>query len=611
MHFDRFLHHYEKGSMNEQEVRALLDEILSLEKNSPTPKIPQYRPTYLESVEQRNAIIVHADPKVFPEKLFKNRAPNQDAEQQKYIKDNYNNTTSQVFNDYITAIGRSFIESNWQMIPKEGSEELMQYLSSELPIYESVEMFIKGILPTIKTQDANGVLAVMPHGFRTVERDGEIVVDDQSLFEPTIYYYPSDRVLRFEPRQYALCVSGEKSEVESYGKRMKDGRIMFLYTKETIWKIEQYGKKVDNTYNIIEYFRHGEDILPAVQMKGIPMIAVDGSINWVSPFFYAVPLLNRALTNDNYLELSIANCAFPFRIMKGTRCEFQDENHVCRDGHLFSRSENYDSGLCGSCKGTGVNSPVSPMGTLFWTDKDRFDSSGAPSNYPLVEYVEPSTANMEFVRKQVEIDTNGARGTIHLQPVTPDVTRPEGTATGEIINQQGQFALVKSVSEQMFDTFDWINKRIAFQRYEDADLAPTLVYPQTFDFRSEADIWAQIKAARDADAPPLVIHTLFVQLFRNMLSSDIEAQEVLELMASADRLFSLSSTDVSLRKAANSIEPWQITLHDSGIQLIQELIELDPAFLQKEMADKITALIDAAKKATFVSPTGINPILFT
>src|SRR5690606_1902806 len=127
-------------------------------------------------------------------------------------------------------------------------------------------------------------------------------------------------------------------------------------------------------------------------------------------------------------------------------CEFEDEKHVCRDGHLFSRSEGYDSGLCSSCKGTGVNAPVSPMGTLFWTDKDRFDQNGTPSNYPLVEYVEPSTANMEFVRKQVEIDTNGARGTIHLQPVTPDVTRPEGTATGEIINQQGQFALVKSVS---------------------------------------------------------------------------------------------------------------------------------------------------------------------
>jgi len=81
LHVDRFLHHHEKGSMNETEVRALLDEILLLEKNSPTPKVPPYRPTYLESVEQRNAIIVHADPKVFPEKLFRNRAPNQDAEQ--------------------------------------------------------------------------------------------------------------------------------------------------------------------------------------------------------------------------------------------------------------------------------------------------------------------------------------------------------------------------------------------------------------------------------------------------------------------------------------------------------------------------------------------------
>jgi hypothetical protein len=591
--------------MTEVEVKALLDEILNLEKANPSPKMPPYRPAYVDSIEQRDAIKIHADPKVFPEKLFKNRAPNQDLEQKKYVRDNYKNTTSQVFNDYLTTIGRAFIDSNWQLIPREGSDELMEYLSNDLPKYGSVETFIKGILPSIKTQDANGVLAVMPHGFEMVDRDGELVLNDQARFEPTIFYYPSERVLKFEAGKMALCVSAEKSIVEYGGKMIKEGRIMFLYTPETIWKIEQIGKKVDNSYAISEYFAHGEDVLPAIQLKGIPIITPDGSIYWVSPFYYAVALLDLALTNRNYLQLSIANSAFPFRIMKGTRCEFKDDEHICRDGHLISALDGYDKGLCRSCKGTGVNAPVSPMGTLFWTDKDRFDPNGNASSYPLVEYVEPSTANMEFVRKQVEIDTNEARTTIHLQPVTPDVTAPDRTATGEIINQQGQFLLVKDVSEQMFDAFDFINHRIAFQRYDNADLAPTLVYPQTFDFRTEADIWAQIKAAREADAPPFIIHTLFVQLIHNMLSSDIDAQAVLELMSNADRLFSLSATEIAMRKASNSIEPWQVTLHDSGVQLVAELIEADQSFLNKEMPEKIAALVDAAKNATFTPQTNL------
>jgi hypothetical protein len=590
--------------MNEVEVKALLDEILLIEKANPSPKLPPYRPNYVDAIEQRDAIKVHADPRVFPEKLFRNRAPNQDEDQQRYVKANYKNTTSQVFNDYLTVIGRAFIDSNWQLIPKEGSEELMLYITEYLPKYGSVETFIKAILPSIKTQDANGVIAVMPHAFATINVDGEVKLDDQARFEPTIFYYPTERVLMFEAGKLALCVSAEKSVVEFGGKSVKDGRILFLYTPETIWKIEQVGKKVDNTYAISEYFAHGEGVLPAVQLKGIPIITADGAIYWVSPFYYAVALLDLALTNRNYLQLSIANSAFPFRIMKGNPCQFENDKGKCEDGRMFSKMDHLDIGTCPSCKGTGAMSSVSPMGTLFWTSKGRFDPD-SPNNYPLVEYVEPSTDNMEFVRKQVEIDTNEARTTIHLQPVTAEVTNPDSTATGEIINQQGQFSLVKDVSEQMFDAFDFINHRIAFQRYDNADLAPTLVYPQTFDFRTEADIWAQLKAAREADAPPFIIHTLFVQLIHNMLSSDIDAQAVLELMANADRLFSLSATEIAMRKAANSIEPWQITLHDSGAQLVHELIANDSTFLQKEMADKIAALEYAARIATFTPTTTV------
>jgi hypothetical protein len=587
--------------MNEVDVRRLLDNVLEVEKFTKKGEIPKYRDGYVAAIEQRNSILVHADPNVFPEKLFRNRAPNQDLEQQKYIKDNYTNTTSQVFQDYLTVIGRAFIDSNWQVIPKEGSEDLMKYLLTDLPIYGSVETFVKGVLPSIKTKDANGLVAVMPHGFEYVEsEDGESRVDDQKLFEPTIYYYASDKVIDYKSGHYALCVSSEMSRVEYNGKEHRMGRVMYLYTRETIWRIEQVGRQTENTYAIFEYFAHGEGILPVIELKGVPQISPDGSIYWVSPFYYAVGLLNLALTNRNYLQLSIANSAFPFRIMKASKCEFHDEVSNCQNGHLISIETGKDVGTCGACQGTGAYRPVSPMGTLLWTDSDRF-SEGQASNYPLVEYVEPSTNAMSFVREQVDIDTKEARSILHLQTSTSDVKGSKDmTATGMAIDQQSMFSFVKGVSEQIFDVFDFANHRIAFQRYEDADLAPTLIYPQTFDFRTEADIWEQIKMARDSEAPAYIMHTLFYQLMNNLLSSDVDAQAVLSSIVIADKLFALSDTAIALRKATNSIEPWQITLHDSSIQIAQELIQEDPKFLELDNAERVAKLVERAKLNTFV-----------
>ena len=587
--------------MNEVEVRRLLDRVLEVEKFTKKGDLPKYRDGYAAAIEQRDSILVHADPKVFPEKLFKNRAPNQDLEQQKYIRDNYTNTTSQVYQDYLTVIGRAFIDSNWQVIPKEGSEDLMEYLMSDLPVFGSVETFVKGVLPSIKTTDANGLVAVMPHGFEYVEgEDGERRVNDQALFEPTIYYYSSDKVIDYKAGKHALCVSAETSYVEYNGKPQKMGRVMYLYTRDTIWKLEQVGKQTENTYSIFEYFRHGEGVLPVIELKGIPQIAPDGSVYWISPFYYAVGLLNLALTNRSYLQLSIANSAFPFRIMKASKCEFHDEVSTCTNGHLMSIETGKDLGTCKSCQGTGAYRPVSPMGTLLWTDSERFNE-GQASNYPLMEYVEPSTNAMTFVREQVDIDTKEARSILHLQTSTSDVKGSKDmTATGMAIDQQAMFSFVRNVSEQIFDVFDFVNHRIAFQRYEDADLAPTLVYPQTFDFRTEADIWEQIKVARESEAPAFIMHTLFFQLMNNMLSSDIDAQATLEAVVVADKLFALSDTAIALRKASGSIEPWQITLHDSSNQIAKELIQEDPKFLELEVAEKVAKLVERAKLNTFV-----------
>ncbi len=606
--------------MIEEEVLKLVQNIVEIEKQSKSTvygqdvkkkegysALPEYNPTYIDAVRQRDRIKVHADPDHFPDILFAKRSPNQTDEQFEYVKENYQCTTNPVWIDYQSVIGRSFIDTNWNIIYKEEPEEAKDfetYTTEELPIYGSLEAFVKGVLPSIKGMDANGVIAVRPYRFiLTEDSEGNKVIDDQERFEPTVFYHDSKNVLLFED-EFSLCVDEEKSIVESRGKKVKEGRVLYLYTTESIFKIVQVGKKADNEYAIEWHYEHEEKVLPATRLKGVPVINSKGKIYWVSRFYYAVPSLDLALTNRNILQVSINSSVFPFRVMMASECDFSDGKSACSNGSLTLIETGEKAGTCPRCNGSGQAIPVSPLGVYQWQQPSSIDDTGSFPAKP-VEYISPSSEPLIFVREQVELDTDKGRSILHLQTSNSNVKGSENmTATGMAIDMKSQWAFIRAESDQIFDEWEWLLNRIAWQRYSGVisdpyEVVPTLVRPQSFDFRTEADIWNEIKAARESDAPPFVIHQLFYQLITNIHSADPEAQKIFETVVTADKLFSLSEKDVALRKAANTIDDYELTLHHSSLQLIRSIMLEDEKFLDKDLKDRVEVLIDKAKNSTF------------
>ena len=379
---------------------------------------------------------------------------------------------------------------------------------------------------------------------------------------------------------------------------------MYLYTVDSIFKIIQYGKKSENTYKLAWHYEHGEGVVPATKLKGVPVINSRGKIYWVSRFYYAVPLLDLALTNRNILQVSINSSVFPFRVMMASECDFSNNTSRCVRGKLELSETGEVSGTCPRCNGSGQSIPVSPLGVYEWQQPTALDGGGSFPNKP-VEYISPDNDPLEFVRDQVETDTDKAKSILHLHTSNSEVKGSEDmTATGMAIDQKAQWSFIRSESDQLFDLWDWILNRMAWQRYSGVindpyEVVPTLIRPQTFDFRTEADIWNEIKTARDADAPPFVIHQLFFQLLNNIYSTDPDKQKVFETVVMADNLFSLSEKDVALRKASNTIADYELTLHHSALQLVQLLMVDDANYLDKDINERVTLLIDKAKSNTF------------
>ena len=582
------------------EFKAWVAQRIEAEKQK---RIASAWPAQAQAVKQTEAISVHADPDKFPERLFKERAPNQTVEQHKYQKQNYRCTTNPVFQDYLSAIGRAWIDGNWQIIWPEGSDDFKTYVDEDFPIFGSLEMFMRHVCPPLKTVDANGIIAVRPSGFKVITReDGQVVIDDRDPFTPSVYYHRSEHILLLR-NDLVIAVDAEKSMViGSDGKEVKDGRIIYAYTPDFIFRASQYGKKAENLYRVDLAYEHGEGVMPCRQLAGVPMIGPDGVIYWISPFYYAVANLDFALVGRNWLQSMMSNCAFPFRIVQVTPCDFKNDKGRCNGGTWISLEDGKAHGVCSMCNGRGHRVPISPLGEYQYTVETGLDGkSTAPSRSP-VEYVEPTDTSMRMVSDMAELDTEKARSILHLHSSNSNVKGSQDmTATGMAIDQTAQFAFVRQISDQLFDIYEWALNRISWQRYSNYDQVPTLIYPQHFDFRTEADIWANIKQARESSAPPYVIQSLYYALLNNQLVSNPDAQAVFETVVGADRLFTLTSDEITQRKAQGLIEPWQITLHDGSLQLVLQLTRDVEGFEKLELSDRISKLVELAKSSTFVA----------
>jgi hypothetical protein len=358
-------------------------------------------------------------------------------------------------------------------------------------------------------------------------------------------------------------------------------------------------------------YEHNEGVIPATKLKGVPIINTHGDIYWVARFYYAVPLLDIALTNRNILQVSINNSVFPFRVMMASECDFSDNESRCVNGNLESTTTSETLGRCTRCNGSGKGIPPSPLGVYLWEQGNAIDGANTIPYKP-VEYISPDNDPLIFVREQVEIDTDKARSILHLSRSNSQVKGSENmTATGMVLDQKAQHAFVKMESDQLFDLYDFTLQRMSWQRYDSYEPAPEVVYPSNFDFTTEADLWAEIKLARDAEAPPLMIQELFYKLLVHQNASNPDAMKVFDTVIASDILFALSEKEIALRKAAGTIEDWRITLHNSSLQLVDELRMDNENWLDLELSERIAGLEELAKSVTLVPPNNVIDNIIT
>lgn len=555
---------------------------------------------YSDSVKMAESISYHAVKGVFPKKLFSHRSPNETQKESDYIENNYKQLTFPIFVDYISTITRPMCDGNWSINYKEdkaGFEDMpfRKYVESELPTYGSLESFIKFILPSIKSIDANGFIGVRPKEIDYLDTEDGKVIDAKELYKPTVFYYESKSVISYEQDLYYLFLSKEKSVVSDNGKDQKIGTVFELYTKNEVFFIIQYGLKGDNKFRWELFYKHDLENCQVNQLMGIPHLKND-RILWQSPFLYSTDLLDLVLMNGNWLQAMINSSVFPVKVMFGSECEFRDsDGNLCEAGVIVVEGK---AKTCPSCNGQGLKSRLSPLGTLLIKPTTKFEQGEERSTQDPLKYISPEVHTLKFINEKIEGDTMKARSILKLRNKNTSVVTTDGTMTATEVfdDAKGMYAFIKPISDQIFTIYEFCLNAIGKQRYKDKFVAPELSYPKTFDFKSPEDYLNDISNATKNGLPPSFIQTILMQYINAYYGDNAKTNKIFKLVIYADRLFALSQDEINMQLAKGTAAKWESILHSSVLSFINDSINLDEKFIDKKIEDQVAVLQDMAKK---------------
>lgn len=580
---------------------------------------PEFWSGYRKAVAAREALLPHIESGYYAEALFRTRAPNQTDAEAAYIKSNYRQITLPVSGDYLNTILRATNDSNYRIDWSPGKEgddgdkEFREYVHTGIPEYRSLFNFWRYVVPKIKTTDAMGVIAVLPDTLPTIETEQGPVVDPEKKIEPVPVYFNVADVWGFKADAWYLLLTQEKSPVMlSSGKMGNEGLVLLLIDEEWIWRIVQVGKKTDRKFEIVQWWQHGCERVPAHQLMGSPM--VDGArLVWQSHFMPALPWCDKALLDDSYLGMSKANGVFPYLVMIGDDCDFvtADKLTPCKGGQLIYYD---DTGKissvvqCPSCKGSGQKSRLSPLGRLLINPSEVSGDGKSVNVKDSMQWISPEMTTLDFLQKQIDNELAMARALMHIDaPAQQSMNGGEQpTATKSGIDLRNKYAFIQPISDQLFDILDFMLDSIGQMRYGPGFAGVDISRPTSFDMRTEEDWLTELALAYQNDLPIQTIQEVLWGYLKARYGADAATMRAFETIAGADDLFGMPFLQAQYMLAQGLVEKWQMVLHQQSVAIYDRLfrdnkIKGDPIADAEIMIEEAKAATPAEKEGALLS----------
>lgn len=549
-------------------------------------KLPEFNPVYIESVELAQMIELHSDNFPDTKDFFDLRAPKETEEEREQRKSKFEPVTKSAWMKAEDEYNRIFQEGNFSIIFEDQTEEDAQfktqdYLSKDYPVYGSLLNYYQTVFKVKKNRDPNAVIAHKP----------TTIVPESEPENPIAVIYDSRQVIRFEP-DHTLILLDEHSLVGSRT-QVREGLIFEFYDDTNIWRIEQFGKKADFTFNFTIFFKHDLEEVPTDKLKNVPCQR-ESDVIYESQFMPAVFILNNVLWDSSDFTLIKNAFAKPEKWAYAERCI------KCTNGKISGGADGSSQIECPDCKGTTIVNISNAPGTVrnIVIPKGQLDNVTLPTP-PLMGFVTPPVESLAFYRTEINDQIEYAFGQVGFLP------RSTGPRTATEIDREktARYNQIFSFSNQVFKTLaksiDWLG-RMRQPNFQE----PTIIPPKKFDLRTEEELVIEYNESKGQ--PEGVRRLIYRELLRVRFNSDETGRKKALTIERADRILTLDSLEMASQIALGLIAKWEGVLHTSASVFLAEAIsehdkdlkEDQVKFLDLPMEERVLALETLAKAAT-------------
>lgn len=556
--------------------------------------VPDFYPTYRECVDMAERLRIHSDYDAFPEKLFRDKAPNELPHEFNYRKAIYRPITVPYFHKAINIAGRVWNRQNYELLFNNSNQA--KYFLEEYPRFGSLENYFQQIVTFETLTDPNAVLAVMPINLQYYE-NGEF--NDSVEVTPVAYCFKSKRVWAWKDEEYAVIKAEQKSMVKTgnNGKESEEGLVFYIFDRNEVQIAKQVGKKSDFEFEIELYYRHNLGFMPCRRLGGIS-VQESGDYYFQSFYTPAIPALDQAVSDFSTLQMSKFSHAFL------QKWEYVDDCDTCNGSGEVERAVGFEEKVaiaCSSCGGSGTKRMFGPMSVYQVQAPNRFTTEVETKvNIPPAGFIDVKHEILEFLNKQVITNIQMAFELLSIDVMNNEKISGRETATGKAIDREELYSFLLRFANTIFDDFEFAIDTIGAMRYVGSWSMPAVRYPQNFEMRTDAELTEEIKFA-----PNFSRAMLAQQYLETRFPIQERRNAIMKLAVQVDPYFNLDPKDVMALVASGIADKWKAIMHFEIESIIKKLADENEAFLTLPLQEQKSLIEAVAKQMT---PQERNPM---
>lgn len=560
--------------------------------------IPRYSEYYVMTVRHARELSVHADG-LFPFKLLRSRAPNEQPDEFEYRRLNYQPVTQPAWEKAEKTVNRIWNRNNFKVTWHDqdstpDDEKAQTYFEEDYPEYKSIYSYFENVVTSFTFKDPNAVVVIKPRDIPTkLDIDGDLKADQTELLEPIAQLYESKQVVSYVQGVHVMVLTNERVRLEGDGKGEATGKVYEFYDDQIIYRLVEFGKKTSVQIRIDIYYEHELGYLPAWRLAGKPQQMGEKTINQ-SYFDAAIPKLNIAVTNSSTLFMSIYAHAFP------QRWEYVDpcKSEGCEQGYIWDHDRSHRT-VCDNCNGRGVVTTQSPLGTKEIRTPDQLDNADVFSSIsiPPMGYVSPSDVILKFLQDLIKESIAEAFMFINIDISNSKIQGGE-TATKIIIDREEMFAFLLKLTNVEYDLLGNVIDTAGAMRYDPSNIEfedPDITKPTEFRIRNQEEVTEEIGRAVENHAPDTIIKDLLKELYEIRFNLIDNRDATIRLIFFSDRALTKTELDINAGISIGTFAKWEKVLHDSIEIFIKDAQIADEKFFEKTLEEQRTDIQERAK----------------